>query len=727
MGSNETISGVVKRIVYSNPDGFIIAKLSNGSTILGELTDPSMVLEYTFTGEWKTHPTYGKQFKFDSYESSSLKDAGSVVAYIQESCRWIGNVTARAIADTYGDKALEILKNDPERVTKEIRGLTLDRATEVSEKLRSIADKEALSIEMKELFLNVPVRKSAIKRMIDMWGTDAPAKIRKDPYILPDEVNGIGFATADIVGQKLGIARDDERRVRGALMHIMKDAAGAQGHTCLPLKEAIEKTINLVSCKREVVANMVEECCSRGQLVAEGTKVYLAKMHRDEVYVAEKIEKLSAHKPDPVAPVLDGLADDQVEAIKACLDHNVVIVTGPAGSGKSFAIKRVLDSLYGHGTTKLAAPTGKAAKRMSEHTNRDAYTIHMLLGPEPRKTKSGKLSFNFKHDETNPLDVDTLVLDETSMLDLPLFASTLRALRPASRLIMIGDVNQLPAVGAGNVLRDMIASKVIHVSNLTKIKRQNPGLLLRNAHAVKDGRDISVVNEDPDGDFYFMGLSVKRNIQNEICDLVESRLPAKYGFDSVRDIQVLSPFREKTVLSCKALNSALQKRLNPKGKPVGKTIFRAGDKVIQKRNDYSRKIVNGDIGIVKGEAGSSDKQIVVLFNNPERKVLIPMYENNLHLAYALTIHSSQGSEWPAVVIPIHTSFGSLIMQRPLAYTAITRAQRLCVMIGEMKAMRATIKRNRPIKRYTTLAQRLRGEISKALAAGAEMQLEEQKA
>jgi len=712
----DTIRGKIRRVIFSK-NGFLIAKLDDGAIILGEMTSPSMVIEYEFHGEWKHHETYGAQLKFESYEGKSPKDSDAVIAYIRENCKWVGDSTAKAIAKTYGEDALEVLKNDPERVTKEIRGLTLDRATEVSEKLKSIADQEALYVELKKLFLDVPVRKAAIKKMVDMWGTDAPAQIRKDPYILPDEINGIGFATADIIGQKLGVKQNDERRVRGGILHVMKEASGTQGHTCLPVSEVVKRSVDLISCKGDTVAKMIHECEQRGQLVSESKNLYLYKMHRDEVYVVGKLKSLTSQETSCIKPELEGLADDQAEAVKTCLKHNVSILTGPAGSGKSFAIKRVIDSLAASGgTTKLAAPTGKAAKRMFEHTNYEAQTIHMLLGPEPRTSKSGKLSFKFLHDEGNPLDIDTLVLDEVSMLDLPLFASMLRALPESVRLIMIGDVNQLPAVGAGNVLRDMITSGAIPVSSLTTIKRQNPGLLLRNAHAVKDGLNIDVENGEPGGDFYFLSMGQKSDIVKEITDLVSKRLPGTYGYDSMRDIQVISPFREKTILSCKSLNTELQKVLNPRGAAIGKTIFRKGDKVIQKRNDYSLGIVNGDIGIVKGsEKESSTHKIIVAFTNPDKIVSIPMYENNLQLAYALTIHSVQGSEWPAVVCPIHTSFGSLIMQRPLVYTAITRAKSLCVVVGQLKAMRAAIKRNRPINRYTTLKERLTKEFQTSVA------------
>ena len=712
----ETVQGAISRVIYQR-DGFMIAKLDDGTTVLGDMQSPSTVAEYEFDGEWKTNAKYGRQFQFSTYKSLEPKDPTAVAAYIREHCKWVGIQTARAIANQYGSNALTVCKTDPARLAADIRGITLERANEIASTLVALVAGEALQIELKELFLNIPVQKRALKQIVAEWGADAPTIIKHDPYILPDVITGIGFTTADIVGQqKLRISQTDPRRVRGAVMHAMREAASNDGHTCLPHGELVDRVFELTTCEDKDIKSMIALCVEGGKLVWDksGDRIYLPRMWDDEQYCVKKLIALASIEQKPVTPVLTGLANDQAAAVTKCLASSVSILTGPAGSGKSFAIKRVIDSLassplYSKDDVMLAAPTGKAAKRMFEHTNFLAQTIHKLLEPEQaNKARSGELSFVFSRDEANPLDCETLILDETSMLDLPLFASTLRAVPPKARLILIGDVNQLPAVGAGNVLRDLIRSKVIPVAELTKIKRQNPGLLLRNAHAVKDGSPIAVENEKADGDFYFLAMSSQMDIQQEICDLVTKRLPAKYGFDPLQDIQVISPFREKTNLSCKALNAKLQDVLNRDGEFVGKSIFRVGDKVIQRRNDYELKIVNGDIGVVLDWSTNVDKVPVmnVRFDNPEREVSIPVYDNNLQLAYCLTCHSFQGSEATAVIIPIHTSFGSLIMQRSWVYTAITRAKSLCVVVGEMSAFREASKRNRQIARFTTLAEKL---------------------
>ncbi len=720
-----TVQGLISRVIYQR-DGFVIAKLDDGTTVLGDMQAPSTVIEYEFDGEWKQNAKYGKQFQFQMYKSLEPKDPTAVAAYIREHCKWVGVQTARAIAEKYGSRALETCKSNPSIIADDIRGITLERAREIAATLNAIAADEALQIELKELFLNVPVQKRALRQIAETWRSDAPTMIRKDPYVLPDVITGIGFATADIVGQqKLKISTTDPRRVRGAVMHAMREAVSNDGHTCLPSEELFDRVFALTSCKDQDIRDMVDLCVDNGQLVRDkptktssGARLYLPNMWEDEQYCVKKLLALASVSQKPVTPVLDGLADDQAVAVSKCLSSSVSILTGPAGSGKSFAIKRVIDSLassptYSANEVMLAAPTGKAAKRMFEHTNYLSQTIHKLLKPKQVGTKRDEMEFKFSKNEDDPLECKTLVIDETSMLDLPLLASTLRAIPPKARLVLIGDVNQLPAVGAGNVLRDLIRSGAIPVAELTKIKRQNPGLLLRNAHEVKDGKPITVENENPDGDFYFIALSSQMDIQQEVSDLVTKRLPAKYGYDPLRDIQVISPFREKTQLSCKALNAKLQNVLNRDGEDIGKSIFRVGDKVIQRRNDYERNIVNGDIGIILDWFQDSDKVPLmnIRFDNPEREVTIPVYDNDLQLAYCLTCHSFQGSEAPAVIVPIHTSFGSLIMQRSWVYTAITRAKSLCVVVGEMSAFREASKRNRQVARFTSLAEKL-AEASK---------------
>ena len=392
------------------------------------------------------------------------------------------------------------------------------------------------------------------------------------------------------------------------------------------------------------------------------------------------------------------LFDDQQQALRTALESSVCIITGAPGTGKSTVMKAVVDALEARrARVALCAPSGKAAKRLSETTSRSASTIHSLLGPHEQDGR-----FVFEHGETFPLNTDVVIVDETSMVDVSLMADLLRAVAPGTRLVLVGDTNQLPSVGPGRVLGDVIDSGVVPSFELTKIKRQDPGRIVTNCHLMKAGRDCVFENAAAD-DMHFLERSDPLDVRQTICDLVEKRLPAQ-GFDPMRDIQVMSPLREKTDLSCKAFNEILQRSLNP-SPPEPKCRFKVGDKVIQTRNVVidDQPVVNGDIGYVRQ---ITKKHVEVVFENPERVVKIPRGKNDLQLAYALTIHKMQGSEVRAVVLPVHRCFGSRMMQRNLVYTAISRARELCILVGERSALSAAIRRNHHEKRMSRLVELL---------------------
>jgi len=393
------------------------------------------------------------------------------------------------------------------------------------------------------------------------------------------------------------------------------------------------------------------------------------------------------------------LFPDQQAALDRATESHVFILTGAPGTGKTYTIRQIIAAFPGK-TIRLAAPTGKAARRMYELTGTPAQTIHKLL--EPEKTDDG---FAFTRNESNPVNADIIIIDETSMIDVRLAASLLRAVKPNTRVIFVGDSYQLPPVGPGNVLKDMIDAGLPSVE-LTTIKRQDAGLIVRNCHHVKNGEDIEIENANG-SDFFFLGQVSESKIQKTILDLVARRLPERYGFDPLRDIQIISPLREKTILSCKALNTEAQARLNP-APVIEKSAFKSGDKIIQTKNDYKEGIINGDIGYVT-DIDMSEKAVSVEFDNPTRIVTLPLYANNLELAYAVTCHKYQGSEAPAIILPIHPAFGSFLMQRNWLYTAISRAQRLCVIVGHRDEVRKIIGRNQQHKRFTNLGRFLKGE------------------
>ncbi|OGR89731.1 MAG: hypothetical protein A2992_06445 [Elusimicrobia bacterium RIFCSPLOWO2_01_FULL_59_12] len=390
------------------------------------------------------------------------------------------------------------------------------------------------------------------------------------------------------------------------------------------------------------------------------------------------------------------LFPDQQHALDLAARSRLFILTGAAGTGKSTAVRAILDALSVPTERYfLAAPSGKAAKRLSEVSGRPAVTIHRLLKP----IREGK-HFVFTRGPDNRIPADLIVLDEVSMVDVSLMARFLEAVAPGTRLIFVGDPYQLPSVGPGNVLRDFLASGVIPAAELTIIKRQDEGLLIRNCHRIKSGEDIHVDNAKT-GDFYFLEQDTEEAIQAKIVELTTKSLPASRGFDPMHDIQVISPFRERTTLSCKAINEKLQQALNT-NPALDNCRFRLGDKVIQQKNDYENDIVNGDIGYVE-RIEQALRRIEVRFENPDRLVKLDLFQNHLELAYCLTIHKSQGSEWPAVIIPIHSTFGSLMLHRNLLYTAVSRAKKLCVIVGQREEIPKIVARAGQENRYTGLA------------------------
>lgn len=398
------------------------------------------------------------------------------------------------------------------------------------------------------------------------------------------------------------------------------------------------------------------------------------------------------------------LYPDQEEAKDLVCRQRLSIVTGGAGTGKSTVVREIVEA---HARPSyrisLAAPSGKAAKRLSDVTGREATTIHRLLGPTKEKNR-----FVFKYNEQNQLPAELVVIDETSMVDISLMASLLCAVSPDTKLVMVGDHYQLPPVGPGSPFRDLLNSGQVPFKELDIIKRQKEGLLIQNAHRIKNGEDI-IVNEHNGGDFLFLGREDEDDILMKIADFYTSDFLKELKVDPLRDVQVISPLREKTLLSCKSINAELQKKLNPHD-PIENYPFKVGDKVIQTRNDYDHNIVNGDMGYVAA-INKVDKFISVDFESPDRHVQLPIKGNDLDLAYAITVHKSQGSEWPVVILPIHRNFGNRLPQRNLLYTAVTRAKRLLVIIGQRDEIPKIVRRNEQGRRYTNLIERLNGKES----------------
>ena len=746
-GEPDSILGSLLQVVFHR-DNFLIGRLqveqaadshivlSDGGTIVsvkGAMVQPQIHARYALVGRWGHHVRYGDQFEFTDYEISYPTARDDVVSYLCE-LPGIGPGLAGRLIDTVGeDKAIEVLRTDPVRASRAASGLTVAKAQCVAQILQDRYHLEAATLELKHLVGGCNITRPAVRRILELWGERAPEEILRDPYQLT-EIRGVGFHSADQVARKLPpphtVAVDSPHRIQAGMIHGLEEAAAQGGHTCLPCRALVATTGILLGVEQGAVVEQLGEAHGLGRIVVvlegdepdppEGGHVYLPRLSRAEFDSARFMAGILA-APAPGAelrPITDGLQADQVAAVTAACAAKVFLLTGAPGTGKTFTIRALLASFAGLNVA-LCAPTGKAAKRIMEQTSRPASTIHSLLGVD-KGINNGDVHWRFKHCEDNPLDTDVLICDEMSMVDIALFRSLLAALKSGTRLVLVGDSYQLPSVGPGNVLLDLVGSGVIPHVELSQIKRQDPGLIVSNCHRIKDGKMPVLDNTHRAGDFLFFDREDPEDIQREVVELVAHILPTRFGLDkrgALHEIQVITPLREKTDLGCEKLNSILQAELNhetsenraPDGFPALARGFRLGDKVIQLRNDYDLGVVNGDLGFVTGwdDGGSGLANILVQFEAPERLVKIPAGKHDLALAYALTCHKFQGSETRVCVIPMHRCFGGLIVQRNWVYTAISRARELCVIVGSEAALRAGVRRGQQARRCSMLARHLR--------------------
>jgi exodeoxyribonuclease V alpha subunit len=704
----DTITGTLADIRFSR-NGFLIGLLESGEAVLGNMSEPIIGQEYRLAGDWVDDPKWGKQFKFQRYTAETPQDAEGVYRYLVRVAKWVGPVVGRQIIKAFGDEALTILKKDPQRAADTIKGLTLDRAQEISRNLLANEDREAAAVELESMIGDQHLPKNTITELIETYHSEAPVRLRQDPYGTLMEVRGIGFTTADrvAISPAIGYARDGIERRQAASLHVLQEAAEGAGHTWFPGDRFISGVQELIGFPPgpDVRVKLIEDEAIR----VRENMIALAKLADDELDVAGLIHKLLSKGEDlsdALTIPLTGLAPDQVEAFRLCLTHPVFILTGAPGTGKTYTLRRIIEQFVEwNKLIALAAPTGKAAKRMTEVIGMQATTVHRLLGPEPRTFK-GQLYFGFTRGVGDPLPDDLLVVDEFSMVDISLAASLLRAVATGTRVLIVGDHYQLPSVGPGAVLRDLLAAGVPSYE-LTEIKR-NTGDIVQACHAIKDGRPaVPSPRLEPESGLNFRHIeeSDPFQIQEIIRDLVTKRLPMR-GYDPVWDVQVLSPMNERTALACLDLNTLLQGALNIHP-PVPGTPFRVGDKVIQRKNESidGEFVVNGDLGEVKD---INDAEITVLFLYPDRLVRIKRKAHHLQLAYCVTIHKMQGSEAPVIIIPVHSCFGGFF-NREIIYTAISRAQDICITVGEWHALEAAIGRVGNVRRITRLAELIKGE------------------
>lgn len=703
----DAIVGTLAGIRFAR-DGFVIGQLAEGETILGNMSEPVLGQQYRLMGEWVDDPRWGRQFKFQRYQAEIPQSTDGIYRYLVKVAKWVGPVVGRRIIDAFGEQALEVLKHDPQRAAACISGLTLERAETISKGLLDNEDKEHAAVELESLLGGQHLPKHTITTLIEKHNSDAPARVRANPYMLI-EIRGIGFPTADRVAMAMKCEKDSIERRIAASIYALDDAAESRGHTLLPNEKFIERVHGLIDFPPGTDA--VNQLVESGKIWCDPLKIGLADLAQDETDVAGLVRMLLCGADDLTEHVsvdLKGLAPDQQEAFRLCMVHPVFILTGAPGTGKTYTLRRIIQQFTEwHHKIALAAPTGKAAKRMSEMVDMSASTIHRLLGPEPYYDK-GETKFSFHYGVGAPLPEDLVVIDEFSMVDIPLAASLFRAIAPGTRVLIVGDHYQLPSVGPGAALRDLLAASVPSYE-LTEIKR-NTGDIVKACHAIKDGRPaIPSPTLDPQEGFNLRHIeeSDPIQIQQIIREIVCERMARRpEGYDPVWDVQVLSPMNERTLLSCLHLNEMLQSALNIHP-PVKGTPFRVGDKVLQRKNESIGEefVVNGDLGTILEITNS---EIIVMFRYPERKASVKRKEHHLTLAYCITIHKMQGSEAPVIILPVHSSFGGFF-NRELVYTAISRARDICITVGQWDALEAAAGRVSNSRRITRLAELIKGE------------------
>lgn len=718
------LCGSVEEIIYRNPaNGYtVLTILSDGlnATAVGMMSDVNVGDELKLVGNWKNHSSYGEQFAFEYYEQFMPATSDSILKYLSSGViKGVGRATARRLVEAFGENTLDIMQNEPGRLA-EIKGISLEKAAALSREVRK-------AFGMREVMLYLEKFHISAQESVKVWklyGAEAIRMIESNPYILCDEAVSVSFERADAVAVSLEKPGDDPCRIRAGIIYVIKYNSG-NGHTCLPAERLIAVSASFLKIDGGYIEEALSALITEGELISDtiGDRlfVFLPSMYQSETYSAARLAlmlRCPAERITGVELALDSFEKEkgisyaqlQRKAITEAMSGGLLILTGGPGTGKTTTLNAIIE-LYKQCGLKvaLAAPTGRAAQRMSEVTGCEAKTIHRLLEVEWDKNDRPV----FKRNERNLLECDALILDELSMVDASLFEGVMRALPLGCRLVMVGDSDQLPSVGAGNVLGDLIASGKIPVVKLTEIFRQSmKSLIVTNAHRIVHGEMPEISRTD--NDFFFMSCGDKEKIAQTIVDLCVRRLPASYGYSSFSDIQVLCPGR-KGELGVTDINKRLQQALNPstgKGFEITMPVytFRLGDKVMQTKNDYDllwikddgtegSGVFNGDIGVIT-EINKAAKTAVIRFDDK-----YVMYDGdalmNLELAYATTVHKSQGNEFNAVIIPMYYGPPQLYY-RNLLYTAVTRAKRLLILVGNVSTLKKMVDNNKKTLRYSGL-------------------------
>ena len=723
----EQLQGQIERVTFTNEEtGYTVAKVKAYGrrdlvTVIGAIVNPTPGEIIKMSGEWGNHPQYGEQFKIVFCQTTTPASVHGIEKYLGSGLiKGIGPVMAKRIVRLFKEKTLDVIENEIDKLAG-VEGIGQKRIGMIRK-----AWEEQKEIRAVMIFLqDHGVGSGYAAKIYKQYGNDAIKIVQENPYRLATDIFGIGFITADKIAEKMGFARDSELRAAAGILYVLHELTD-EGHVYYPYEPLIEKCKEMLDIEREIILKAIGTTAADKQIVIEDLNrdvaefrennkaVYLAGYHAAEKNLAARLKTL-VNAPGGISRIDSGraiqwvqeklsitLAEKQIEAVRRSAENKVMVITGGPGTGKTTIINAIL-KIFAAKKTKilLAAPTGRAAKRMSETTNYEARTIHRLL--EFNFKKGG-----FQKNEETPLDCRLLIVDEVSMIDTLLMNSLLKAIPPAATFIMVGDVNQLPSVGAGNVLRDIIDSGIAPVVHLNEIFRQaRESSIIVNAHKINEGvlPDLQSHSDKPD-DFYFIEQEEPEKVLEMIIRLVRQRIPKRFGLDPVNDIQVLAPMHRGTA-GAGNLNTELQKALNPgeEGVPRGGRLFKVNDKVMQIVNNYDKEVYNGDIGRI-ASIDEEAREVRVIMD--DREVIYDYSDlDELVHAYAVSVHKAQGSEYPAVVIPILTQH-YVLLQRNLLYTGVTRGKKLVVIVGTKKAMAIAVKNNKTEKRYTLLKQRLIG-------------------
>jgi exodeoxyribonuclease V alpha subunit len=713
----EELEGIVESLLFTNEEtGYAVVRFRSGGRLLTAVGSLAAVVpgeRLHLRGRWSNHPRFGRQFAVEACEAHAPATVEGIERYLASGLiPGIGSRLAGRIVRAFGEQTLEVLDGEPGRLS-EVEGIGRKRIEALTQ-----AWKQQREIRKVMIFLQSHGAGAALAAKIyKRYGDHSVAVVRDNPYHLALDVAGVGFLTADRIARALGVEADSPSRAQAGVLHTLEEC-GAEGHLYCPRTALIQKSQKLLEIDRQIITDAVESLAREGRLIVEeppdrkaDPAVYLPAFHTAETGIALLLSQLQRTPRE--ARRIDGgkaaawaqermdivLAEKQREALRTALESKIMVITGGPGTGKTTIIRALLLILRRAGMRFLqAAPTGRAAKRMQEAGGEEARTIHRLLEYSPREGE-------FKRNQGNPLQCQWLILDEASMIDALLMYHLLKALPPQSSLVLVGDADQLPSVGPGSVLNDIIRSGSVPVVELNEIFRQaQASRIVVNAHRINIGLMPEKQPERGDEDFFFIRREDPEQVVRLILELCLKRIPSRFGMDPVEEVQVLSPMHRGPA-GVTNLNRVLQEALNPHAPELlhGERRFRQGDKVMQIRNNYDKEVFNGDIGRV--EAIDTEARTVTV-RYEDRRVRYDSTElDEITLAYAVSVHKSQGSEFPAVILPVLTQH-YLLLQRNLLYTAVTRGKRLVILIGTRKALAIALKNTETHERYTGLRARL---------------------